>query len=44
VEQIRTQLAAPGWSKIVENRDKRANENNEIYVMKDCASRKSRNI
>jgi hypothetical protein len=35
VEEIRTQLAAPGWSKIVENRDKRANENNEIYVMKD---------
>jgi len=36
VEEIRTQLAAPGWSKIVENRDKRANENNEIYVMKDA--------
>lgn len=35
VEEIRTQLAAPGWSKIVENRDKRTNENNEIYVMKD---------
>ena len=36
VEEIRTQLAAPGWSKIVENRDKRANENNEIYFMKDA--------
>lgn len=36
VEEIRTQLAAPGWSKIVENRDKRTNENNEIYVMKDA--------
>lgn len=36
VEEIRTQLAAPGWSKIVENRDKRANETNEIYVMKDA--------
>ena len=36
VEEIRTQLAAPGWSKIVENRDKRNNENNEIFVMKDA--------
>jgi hypothetical protein len=35
VEEIRSQLAAPGWNKIVESRDKRANENNEIYVMKD---------
>lgn len=35
VEDIRSQLAAPGWSKIVESRDKRANENDEIYVMKD---------
>ena len=35
VEEIRAQLAAPGWNKIVESRDKRANENNEIYVMKD---------
>jgi len=34
VQEIRTQLAAPGWSKIVESRDKRTNENNEIYVMK----------
>lgn len=36
VEEIRTQLAAPSWSKIVENRDKRAKETNEIYVMKDA--------
>ena len=35
VEDIRSQLAAPGWNKIVESRDKRANENDEIYVMKD---------
>lgn len=35
VEEIRSQLAAPGWNKIVESRDKRTNENNEIYVMKD---------
>lgn len=35
VEEIRSQLAAPGWNKIVESRDKRANENDEIYVMKD---------
>ena len=35
VEEIRAQLVAPGWNKIVESRDKRANENNEIYVMKD---------
>lgn len=35
VEDIRSQLAAPGWNKIVESRDRRANENDEIYVMKD---------
>lgn len=35
VEEIRSQLSAPGWSRIVENRDKRQGENNEIYVMKD---------
>lgn len=34
VQEIRTQLAAPGWSKVVESRDKRSNENDEIYVMK----------
>jgi Domain of unknown function (DUF4252) len=38
VEEIRTQLAAPGWSKIIENRDKRNAENNEIYVMKDASN------
>ena len=36
VEEIRMQLAAPGWSKIVESRNKRANENDEIYVLKDA--------
>ncbi|HEY6251662.1 MAG TPA: DUF4252 domain-containing protein [Candidatus Angelobacter sp.] len=35
VEAIRAQLAAPGWSKIVENRSKNARENSEIYIMKD---------
>lgn len=34
VEAIRVQLAAPGWTRIVESRDKRSNENDEIYVMK----------
>jgi len=38
VEEIRMQLAAPGWSKIIENRDKRNAENNEIYVMKDASN------
>jgi Domain of unknown function (DUF4252) len=38
VEEIRTQLAAPGWSKIIESRDKRNAENNEIYVMKDASN------
>jgi hypothetical protein len=36
VKEIRTQLAAPGWSKIVESRDKHSAENDEIYVMKDA--------
>ncbi len=35
VAEIRAQLAAPGWSKIVENRSKRNGENNEIYLMKE---------
>src|SRR5713101_1548541 len=35
VAEIRAQLAAPGWSKIVENRRKRNGENNEIYLMKE---------
>lgn len=38
VEEIRAQLAAPGWNKIVESRDKRNAENNEIYVMKDASN------
>ena len=38
VEEIRAQLAAPGWSKIIENRDKRNAKNNEIYVMKDASN------
>lgn len=36
VDEIRAQLAAPGWSKIIESRDKRSAENDEIYVMKDA--------
>jgi hypothetical protein len=35
VEEIRAQLAAPGWSRVVQNRNKRDKETNEIYVMKD---------
>jgi hypothetical protein len=35
VEEVRSQLAAPGWSKIVENHNKRGHETNEIYVMRD---------
>jgi hypothetical protein len=35
VAEVRAQLAAPGWSRIVENRTKRGGETNEIYVMKD---------
>lgn len=35
VQEIRTQLAAPGWTKIVENINKHEGEINEIYVMKD---------
>jgi hypothetical protein len=34
VDAIRTQLAAPGWSKIVESRSKRQSETDEIYIMK----------
>ena len=36
VDEIRAQLAAPGWSKIIQSRDKRRAENDEIYVMKDA--------
>ena len=35
VDNIRVQLAGPGWSRIVENRDKRSGATNEIYFMKD---------
>ncbi len=35
VQEIRGQLAAPGWSKIVENYEKASGETNEIYLMKD---------
>lgn len=38
VEEIRTQLAAPGWSRIIESRDKRNAGNDEIYVMKDASN------
>jgi hypothetical protein len=34
VDAIRTQLAGPGWSKIVESRSKHQSETDEIYVMK----------
>jgi Domain of unknown function (DUF4252) len=34
VEAIRAQLSSPGWSRIVESRNKRQDENDEIYVMK----------
>jgi Domain of unknown function (DUF4252) len=34
VDAIRTQLAAPGWSKVVESRSKRQGEIDEIYIMK----------
>ena len=36
VEEIRAQLAGPGWNKIVESRSKRSNENDEIYFFKDA--------
>ena len=35
VEAIRAQLAGPGWSKIVESRNKHDHEHDEIYVMKN---------
>lgn len=38
VREIRTQLAAPGWSKIIESRDKHNSENDEIYVMRDASN------
>jgi Domain of unknown function (DUF4252) len=35
VEAIRTQLAAPGWQRIVTSHNKRNNENDEVYLMKE---------
>jgi hypothetical protein len=35
MQEIHSQLAAPGWTKIVENREKETGETNEIYLMKD---------
>lgn len=34
VDAIRAQLAAPGWTRIVESRSRRSHEHDEIYVMK----------
>jgi len=34
VDAIRAQLAAPGWTRIVESRSRRSREHDEIYVMK----------
>jgi hypothetical protein len=38
VDAIRSQLAGPGWKKIVSNHSK--NETNEIYIMKDSSNNK----
>ena len=35
VEAIRTQLAGPGWTKIVTDINKRTGEKNEIYLLKN---------
>lgn len=35
VTNIRSQLAAPGWTRIVHNRNLRDHETNEVYIMKD---------
>jgi hypothetical protein len=35
VEEIRSQLAAPGWSRVVQSRNKRDKETDEVYVMKE---------
>lgn len=35
VEAIRKQLAAPGWTRIVTDIDKRTGEKNEIYLLKN---------
>ena len=34
VEAIRSQLAGPGWNRIVESRSRRSREHDEIYVLK----------
>ena len=34
VDMVRAQLAAPGWTRLVENRSTRTHETNEIYLMK----------
>jgi len=35
VEAIRTQLAAPGWQRIVTSHNKRSHENDEVYLLKE---------
>jgi hypothetical protein len=35
VEAIRTQLAAPGWQRIVTSQNKRSHENDEVYLLKE---------
>jgi len=35
VEAVRSQLSAPRWAKIVQSVDRRRNEHNEIYLLKD---------
>jgi hypothetical protein len=35
VEAVRSQLSAPRWTKIVQSTDKRNNERDEIYLLKD---------
>ncbi|HEY1937273.1 MAG TPA: DUF4252 domain-containing protein [Candidatus Angelobacter sp.] len=35
VEAVRSQLSAPRWTKIVQSTDKRLNEHDEIYLLKD---------
>jgi hypothetical protein len=35
VEAIRTQLAAPGWQRIVTSHNKRTHENDEVYLLKE---------
>lgn len=35
VEGIRTQLASPGWSRIIQSRNKRERQTDEVYLMKN---------